>query len=104
MDSKGTLALDSDWSNRVGDLIEVKLGVDLYSKDGDLLYDISDSDSFSRILSRVNKDTEFTYVDNESIFEGNDLRLVFDFSEGKLILDADIDADRYWLKVVGGDQ
>ena len=64
-------------------------------------YDLSDSDVFSRIYSRINRSEEFSYVDNESYYEDTKIHLVYEMTTGgKATLSGDLSTENYKLEVV----
>ena len=101
MKLEAVLGIDS-WLGDTEKLIndELSLSIDTTNINNNIIeYPISDSDTFSRVYSKINKSTEFTYIDNESFYEDTQVTLVYEIPGGKAKLYANLQTDNYILTV-----
>lgn len=91
------LGIDN-WSDSTTKLIENELGLspEEVNKD-EIKYTISDSDTFSRIYSKISRSTEFSYIDNESYFDNMTFSLVYGIPGGKVSLSANLKYNAFEL-------
>lgn len=95
----GTPLVDN-WNDNVSKIIydELQLTMDDDQlSDSTIDYNISSSNAFSRIYSRINKSPKFTYIDNESYYGDTTISLVYKFDLGKATLSGDLSTEVFYF-------
>lgn len=100
-ENDGVVIYDQWSPEYASELVKATLNLNDYTEvsENKLVYKLTDSDVFSRVYSKINKSTEFTYIDNESSYDNTSITLVYSFEGGKATLSGDLRTENYQLDI-----